>query len=321
VSLLPARGLIVGVDIGATKIAAGLGTPHGRIQARLVISTPREDPDRLVTAVADLVAELARGQPRVTAVGLGTCGRVDPVDQSVMSSIALGWSRPVALRALLEARTGLPVFIDNDVNAGALGEHAWGAGHGVDDLIYLGVGTGIGAGIVLGGRLYRGATGAAGEIGHMVIDLDGPPCPCGNRGCLEVLAGGKALGAFASTDVPGDSALAAIALGQGAVSARDVFEAARAGDAHAQRLVRRTAEYLAVAIVNVVNVFDPQRVILGGGLAQTGDLLVTAVREALGHWTGCFVDGRKALVSTALGQDAALVGAVAVARHGLEARS
>jgi glucokinase len=320
VSLVPPPDVLVGVDIGATKIAAGVGASDGRILERLVVPTPREDPERLVDAVAGLVSRLRRGRPGLAAVGVGTCGRVDPVSRVVSSSIALGWPRPVPLGAMLAAHTGGPVLVDNDVNAGALGEQAWGAGRGVDDFIYLGVGTGVGAGIVIGGRLHRGATGAAGEVGHMVIDLDGPPCPCGNRGCLEVLAGGKALGLAASADIAPGSALAEVAHTRGAVTARDVLEAASRGDAHAGRLVRRTGEYLAVAIVNLVNVFDPQRVILGGGLTQTGDLLVVAVRAALGRWTACFADGRKALVPAALGGDAALAGAVAVARQGLDAR-
>jgi glucokinase len=138
-----------------------------------------------------------------------------------------------------------------------------------------------------------------------------------------MLASGKAVGVAASAAVTAGSAspaLAGIARTRGAVTARDVFEAAGRGDAYAQRLVHRTGEYLAVAVVNLVNIFDPQLVILGGGLTHTGDLLVTAVHDALGRWTACFTDGRKALARAALGQDAALAGAVAVARQGLDAR-
>ena len=321
VSLVSAPDVVIGVDIGATKIAAGVAGPDGRILRRLLLPTPRENPELLVDAIVALVAELRRDGPGVVAVGVGTCGRVDLVHRTVISSIALGWSHPVALAAMLTARTGGPVFVDNDVNAGALGEQAWGAGRGIADFIYLGVGTGVGAGIGIGGRLHRGASGAAGEVGHMVIDLDGPACPCGSRGCLEVLAGGKALGAAACADVragTASQALAELARVQGAISARDVFVAAERGDPYAARLVRRTGEYLAVAIVNLVNVFDPQRIILGGGLTQTGNLLVASIREALDRRPACFAGGDTLLAPAALGEDAALAGAVAVARQGLE---
>jgi glucokinase len=254
---------------------------------------------------------------------VGTCGRVDPGSGEVTSSIALGWRHPVPLRALLAARTGGTVFVDNDVNAGAVGERLWGAGHDLADFVYLSVGTGVGAGIVIGGRLYRGATGAAGEVGHLVIDLDGPACPCGNRGCLEVLAGGKAVGAAATADVAAgaaSTALAAVAARGEAITARDVFAAASDGDPYAQRLVHRTGEYLAVAVANLVNLFDPQRVILGGGLTRTGDLLLAAIRDGLGRWAACLADGRKALVPAALGEDTGVAGAIGVALQGLGAR-
>lgn len=314
-------GLLLGIDIGATKIAAGLGTADGEIQDRRIAPTVREDPARLVEDIAGLVAALRASRDEVPrAIGVGCCGRVSPGPGRVESSLALGWPRAVALARLVAERTGVPVFVDNDVNAGALGELAWGAGRGCAHLVYVSVGTGIGAGIVAGGRLHGGATGSAGEVGHMVIDLHGPPCPCGNRGCLEALASGKAIGLAVTAELragPVASELAALAARAGAVTARDVFAAAAAGDAYARRVVARTGDYLAVAVANLVNLFDPERVIIGGGLTHTKDLLLDAVRAALSRWTAGPADGTWTVAPAGLGADAGMAGAMAVALRGL----
>jgi glucokinase len=324
VSLTSPADLLLGIDIGATKIAAGIAAGDGRIRDRLVVPTPRHDPDRLVEEVAALVERLRRGAAGPAAIGVGACGRVKTASGEVNTSLALGWRHPVALRARLAARTGCPVFLDNDVNAGALGEHRWGAARDLADVVYVSVGTGIGAGILIGGRLYRGAGGAAGEVGHMVVDADGPPCPCGNRGCLEVLASGQAVGATASAAIAGGAAspaLEALARDGTAITARDVFAAASGGDAYARGLVQRTGEWLAVAVVNLVNLFDPQRVVLGGGLTHTGDLLVAAVRDALGRRAGWLATDPKVLVPAALGPDTGVAGAAAVALDALRTQA
>jgi glucokinase len=313
--------LVIGLDVGATKVAAGLGRADGTILERRVIATRRLDPDRLLDDLGELVADLHRSGPDAPVnIGIGICGLVEPETGRVARSIALGWSEPFALRDALTRRTGCRVLVDNDVNAGALGEQRWGAGVGVDDFVYLSVGTGIGAGIVLGGRLQGGASGAAGEVGHMVIDLRGRPCRCGNRGCLEALASGQAVGEIVTAElasgVAASSSLATIAASGRAITARDVFSAAAAGEPYACDVVRRTGEYLAVAVVNLVNLLDPRRVVVGGGLTHTGHLLVDAIREALGRWTACGGDAAKIVLPAALGEDTGLRGAMAVALQG-----
>jgi glucokinase len=161
--------LIIGLDVGATKIAAALGDRAGTILERRVIPTARVDSDRLLDDLGDVVAELRPNRPETpVTIGVGICGLVNSQTGEVSRSIALGWPGPVALRDRLAARTGCRVFVDNDVNAGALGEQRWGAGAGFEHFVYVSVGTGIGAGIVIGGRLHPGASGAAGEIGHTV---------------------------------------------------------------------------------------------------------------------------------------------------------
>jgi glucokinase len=316
----PRDELLLGIDIGATKIAAGLGRADGTILHRRVIATTRLDPDRLLDDVSALVAELRRTRPgEPVTIGVGICGLVQPGTGNVARSIALGWPRPVPLGDVLAARTGCRVVVDNDVNAGAVGEQTSGAGAGVDDFVYVSVGTGVGAGIVIGGRLHRGASGAAGEVGHMVIDLRGPTCPCGNRGCLEVLASGKAVGQTATADVAAGAqspALSMIAAGGEPITARDVFAAAADGDAYALDVVRHTGEFLAIAVANLVNLFDPGRVVLGGGLTHTGHLLLDAVRLGLERWTACVGDATKIVVPAKLGADTGLAGAMAVALRG-----
>src|SRR5829696_4886604 len=184
-------GLAIGVDIGGTKVAAGVVDADGHILARLRRDTPAQDPAKVEDIIADCIRELAADHD-VEAAGLGAAGFVDAARSTVLFAPNLAW-RNEPLRAAIEQRTGLPVVVENDANAAAWAETRFGAGHGQPHTVTLTVGTGLGGGIVLGGELLRGAFGAAAEVGHMNLVPDGRPCGCGNAGCWEQYASGRAL--------------------------------------------------------------------------------------------------------------------------------
>ena len=184
-------GLAIGVDIGGTKVAAGVVDDEGRVLARLRRDTPAHDPDKVEDVIAEAIRELAADH-EVEAAGLGAAGFVDAARSTVLFAPNLAW-RNQPLRAAVEQRTGLPVVVENDANAAAWGETRFGAGHGQRFTVTVTVGTGLGGGVVLGGELIRGAFGAAAEVGHLSIVPDGRPCGCGNAGCWEQYASGRAL--------------------------------------------------------------------------------------------------------------------------------
>jgi glucokinase len=316
----------VGVDVGATKTAVGIGTHEGRLLAKRVVPTVLGDPAAQADLVAATIAGLQWEVPppdRPAAIGIGICGGVER-DGMVHGPIALGWPDPVDFAALVEARTGVRATIDNDVTAGAIAEHRWGAGRGIDDFMYLAIGTGIGAGLVLNGRLYRGARNLAGEIGHLSVDVDGLPCACGNRGCIEASCGGKPASDHLSARLAGPDAGASPGLQHvlrthGMVTTRDLFAHAAVGDAFAQREVERMALHLAAAIVNVINLLDLERVVVGGGQVQNR-VLLPAIQRALEGWRPYLARGRDLVAPAGLGEDAGLIGALGVVVEAEEER-
>jgi glucokinase len=276
-----ARQPIIGVDVGGTKVAAA--AIDGPRATATVIEAPTDlrHSEGLIDGIVAAITEVAAGE-RPAAVGVGVPSQVDHQTGTVMSSVNIPL-QGVALREELGKRLGgVPVFVDNDANVAALAE-AYTAG--VDYLVMYTLGTGVGGGIVIDGRIYRGATGLGAELGHVVIRADGPECPgnCPNRGCLEALCSGTALGRDArevAKDRP-DSALGRRVTTRGEVSGRDVVELAREGDQDSLRLLERFADNLGVGLANAVNAFEPQLIVIGGGLSQACDLFLDrAVAEA-----------------------------------------
>jgi predicted NBD/HSP70 family sugar kinase len=309
----------VGVDVGATKTAVAIGDEAGRLLAKRVVPTLLHDPE----AEADLVAATIAGLRQEAGgaaggdlvVGIGICGGVDR-SAMVHGPDALGWDEPVDFGGLVAARTGALTAIDNDVTAGAIAEGRWGAGRGIDDFMYLAIGTGIGAGLVLNGRLYRGARNLAGEIGHMSVDVDGLACSCGSRGCIEASCGGKPASDRLTARLSGPDAAASPGLQHvlrthGTVTTRDLFAYAAAGDAYAIREVDRMALHLAAAIVNVVNLLDLERVVVGGGQVQNR-VLLPAIERALRARPPYLDRGPDLLVPAGLGEDTGVLGALGV---------
>ena len=322
---------VAGVDLGGTKIAVGLvevpkvmGSRAGwRLATRVERPTPgREGPAAVLNAMAEAVkracADAGVPVPVLAGVGVGAPGPLDAARGVVVQAPNLGW-REVDVVGSLRARLGVPVFLENDANAAALGEWWAGAGRGTRHFIYVTVSTGIGGGIVIDGQLYVGAHGAAGEVGHMVIVADGGPlCACGQRGCLEALASGTAIArrareALAASPHEG-GILRELADGDPArVDARLVAEAARRGDALARRVLEETWRYLGAGLVNLMNLFDPELIALGGGVSRMGELMLEPLRRYVREHAVPGPAAGTRLVPAALGADAGIVGAAAVA--------
>lgn len=260
--------LLAGVDVGGTKVAALVVDARGDVVGRAVEpmtgpSTPAEV-DPIIVAIRAALADAGADAADLSAIGVGVPGRVDPNAGMVLLAVNLGWrDRPLA--ALVEERLGVPCALENDVRAAAAGLVGRPAAAGAVSLAYVAVGTGVGAGLVLDGRLYRGVRGMAGEIGHVVIEPDGPRCACGQQGCLETVAAGPAIARMAREAIAGagETSLRMVE----PLTARAVYDAARAGDPLALHLADRVGRALGRAILGLVLTYDLERVVLGGGVA------------------------------------------------------
>ena len=279
----PQRRRAVGIDIGGTKIATGVVTADGYIVERALVPTPMDDEPATVLAMLGAIEELRARHPGVEAIGVGAAGLVE------WPSGRVRWAphnayRELSLRRLLYEATGLPTVVDNDANAAAWAEARFGAGVGSDHMVLLTVGTGIGGGLVLGGQVYRGSSGFGVEVGHMIVDPDGPACPCGQRGCWERFASGSGLGRLAREAVGGGRADRVLALAGGdpeAVRGEHVTRAVAEGDAQAVEVLGRFAWWVALGLANLANIFDPEAFVLGGGLVRAGEALLAPTASAL----------------------------------------
>ncbi|HEX9775052.1 MAG TPA: ROK family protein [Actinomycetota bacterium] len=307
----------IGVDVGGTKIAAGVVDATGNVILRRQIQTEAADERAVVAGIVKVCRELQASAPGALALGVGAAGLVDHERGVVINAPNISW-RNVHLRAMLQDRLNLRVAVDNDANVAALGEALYGAGRGAGDQVMVTVGTGVGGGLVIGGRIYRGARGLGAEIGHMVIAADGPACACGNRGCLEVMASGNAIGRLARERAgsPDAAALVERAGSVEAVTGEAVTEAASAGDPFAAGVVAEAGGWLGLGVANLVNVLDPDVVIVGGGAAAgCGELLLGPARDSMAaHLLGRPDRAPPPMIPASLGRDAGLVGAAALTR-------
>ena len=310
--------LTIGVDVGGTKIAAGAVDGGGRILAKLRRPTPSASPELTALVIAEAVTSLLGRYP-ARAVGVGAAGFVDETRSTVSFAPNLAW-RDEPLRDKVEALVGLPVVVENDANASAWAEVRFGAACGLGHVLFIGVGTGIGAGFVLGGQLYRGRWGMAGEPGHMRVVPEGRLCGCGNRGCWEQYASGNALVAEAR-DIARRSPSAAIRLLQLAggrpegIGGQEVTTAAREGDPAALRCFGIVGAWLGQGLADLAAILDPGCFVIGGGVSEAGDLLVGPARAAYEKGlTGVRYRPRAEIRLATLGPDAGLVGAADLAR-------
>lgn len=311
--------LILGVDLGGTKIATALATAQGEILARGRRPTPAQaGPDVVIKSICATIGKILSAKKlessQLLGIGIAAAGIIDSDKGKVISSPNLpGWHE-VPLRDAVEQRFGIPVYLGNDATLAALGEWRFGLKKGIANLIYITVSTGIGGGIIADGKLYTGVCGVAGEIGHMTIDINGPKCNCGNIGCWETLASGTALAREAVKQIREGAKTSIIELVNGDISkidAKVVDLAAKQGDELAKELISRLGYYLGVGLVNLVNIFNPELILIGGGVAKTGDLLlqpaIKVVKERAFSTPANAVKIKPAL----LGDDSGLLGAAA----------
>ena len=270
--------------------------------------------ERLIEELSEELLEAMQARPDVLAAGLGIPATIDRERGVAIQAVNLEIS-DVPLRDEMHKRLGLPVYMDNDANVAALAEFLYGAGRGARDVVMLTIGTGIGGGLILGGDVYRGSTGAAAELGHIVIEEDGPPCQgnCPNHGCVEALASGTAI-AKAGTEAAQRDPESALgkALAKGPIVGRTVTELALAGDGPAREVVAQAGRHIGVALTSLANIFDPDVFVIGGGVSAVGDLLLDPAREELRSRALPPMNERPVKLAE-LGGDAGMIGAAAMA--------
>jgi glucokinase len=309
----------IGVDLGGTKMLVGALAGTEILCESREASTGQSE-EELVELLVREVSEAREARPGVAAVGLGIPATIDHDRGIAISAVNL----PIAdlpIRDLVSERVGLPVFVDNDATVAALAEHLYGAARGCDYAVMLTIGTGIGGGLILGGEVYRGATGAGAELGHTVIDFNGPPCQgnCPGRGCIETLASGTAIGRegrlVAESDP--DSVLATMLAEGHPIDGKAVTEAALGGDPSAIAVFDLVGSRLGAALVTFANIFEPEVILLGGGAMAAGDLLLEPARLTLRE-RALRPMNEIPIVAAELGPDAGMIGAAAMARIELE---
>jgi len=308
---------VMAIDLGGTKIACGIISDNCQVLAKECYLTLADEGvdsviNRIVLAIEQIILPRGVALSQLYGISIAAAGAIDaPRGIITLSPNLPGW-RDIPLRDIIRERLGIKTWLINDTNAAALAEHQLGAGQGIKNLLYLTVGTGIGGAVILGGRLYTGASGSAGEIGHMTIDANGLRCKCGNIGCLETLASGTAVAREAIRRVSrGEgSSLSEIVAGRiGSITAEHVAMAAWDGDCLALDVINKAATYLGVGLVNLVNIFNPEMIIIGGGLAKMGDLLLNPARQVVREKAFAVSAEAVGILPTQLGDDAGILGA------------
>ena len=307
---------VLAIDIGGTKLAAGIVDGSGSILARGEVPTlaaegPERVLDRIVRLANDVLGAPGGSADAIQRIGIGCAGPVDRQAGLILNPPNLpGWVR-VPLVERIEKALGRPAVLENDANAAALGEFRYGAGKGASSLVYLTVSTGIGGGIILDGKIWHGVKDGAGEVGHMTLLPDGPLCGCGNRGCLEALASGPAIARRArealATERPSRLREA------GDFTAADVVRLAQEGDALAAQVWDETVRYLGLGVAAIVTILAPGRVVIGGGVAKAGDFLFAPLRREVRRRVTLVAVESVPILPAALGPDVGILGAAAVA--------
>ena len=303
---------VAGIDIGGTKIALAVADLEGHFIEQTRFPTRLEEgPHRIIETA---LSELERTGAGLASVGVACAGPLDRERGLILSPPNLpGWDEFPIVK-LVEERLGVPVLLDNDANAAALGEHRHGAGRGYQHLVYITISTGIGGGVIVDGRLLHGVYDGAGEVGHMTVLLDGPVCGCGGRGCLEALCSGTGLARRARERLASGTASSLNSLDPAEVTGQVVAEAARAGDALASQVWDEMIHYLAVGVGNLFNVLAPEAIVIGGGISTAGEQLFGPLRERVRARVRMLPPEKLNILQASLGGDSALHGAVLLAQ-------
>ena len=306
---------VIGVDLGGTKISTAISTIEGNILANVVLPTKAEEGEvavlgRIIQSIDEVIVGSSTSIDEVEAIGIGSPGPLDAKKGIIITTPNLPFKDYNLVQPLKE-KYNIPVYLDNDANAAAIGEYMFGAGKGKESIIYFTVSTGVGGGAVLDGKVYRGHTSNALEIGHTTVDPNGPRCNCGNLGCLEAMSSGTAIAKkgkeAVSTNV--ETSLKKY----DTITSYEVFKEAEAGDEVAKDIIDNALTYLGIGVANAIATFDPEMIIIGGGVSKAGDIVFDTVRKVVNK--RCFKSMAESceIVPAGLGSDAGVVGAVALA--------
>jgi glucokinase len=279
----------VGIDIGGTNIKAGVVSEDGRVIAQWAELTEHKDKDTLIKQITKIVENFKKKYV-IKGVGIGVAGLVDYEEGVVRVSPHLPLKN-IPLRSILTDQLGLPVSVDNDANAGGLGERYYGMGRTTPNFVFLTLGTGIGGAVFINGELIRGTKGFAGELGHMIIDINGPQCDCGSRGCLEAIASGSVIEKIAGT------------------GASEVTKAASAGEDKAKELLTSIGKKLGIGIANILNILDPELIIVGGKVSRAGALILNPAIQVAMTQSLAYGSRKTSIKISTLGDEAGILGA------------
>ena len=314
----------IGLDLGGTKIAAALVGENGKPAFKAAdLTHPEEGVDAVIERMAACIRNLqAQSEAPLSGLGIGTAGMTDSLNGVVIMASNLKWKN-VPVRILLSEKLGSDwlerTWVDKDTNAAALGEMLYGVGRGSQHLLYVTVGTGIGGGMVLDGKLYHGASQGASDIGHLVLLPNGPLCGCGKRGCLEALASGTAIARIAGEALQsGTNSLLSSVLDSKPLSAQDVVEAARLGDGLSLEILEKAGAWLGQGLAYYVDINNPELIIIGGGIAAAGELLLEPVKRAIRQFALPNNVQTVQVLPAGLGPDSGVIGAAALAWHHLK---
>ncbi|HYY44477.1 MAG TPA: ROK family protein [Actinomycetota bacterium] len=305
----------IGIDIGGTATKGGLVSRDGRVLLRVEIPTDIDAGTKTAITVAEELLRRADDvDAEVTCIGVGAAGFVEASAGAITFSPNLVYDDPF-VAAAIKARFGLPVVVDNDANVAVWGERSFGSAQGLDHVVLFTLGTGIGSGVIAGGKLLRGSTGAAAELGHTVVFADGPMCTCGLRGCLEQMASGTAIARMARQALSEgrESTILSFAGDIESVRSIHVAKAARELDELARSILAEAGRFLGIGLSNAVNVFDPDTIVLAGSVTRAGEPYLGAARDALSAATNAQRRRPQRLDATSLGADVGIVGAAALA--------
>jgi glucokinase len=314
---------LIGVDLGGTTTKLAFINYYGEILHKWEIPTDNSEEGKNITiniakAIDRKLEELDLTKDKIIGLGMGAPGPVNLATGVVYNTVNLGWNDNYPLKDLLEVETSLPVIIDNDANCAALGEMWKGAGNGAKDLVCVTLGTGVGGGVIANGDIVQGVSGAAGEIGHITsVPLGGAQCNCGKTGCLETIASATGIvrQAIEKLQLSEDGELAKIYKENGQITAKDVFDTARLGDATSLSVVSDTALHLGLALANAANTLNPEKIVLGGGVSKAGDILLKPVVENFSKFSFPRVRESTVIDIATLGNDAGVIGAAWLAKN------
>lgn len=309
------KNLVIGIDLGGTKISGAIADTSGNIINKYTIPTNANQGEqivlqRIMSVIDKLIEESGENTEKIKAIGIGSPGPLDPKKGMIITTPNLPFKN-FKLVEPINNKYKIPTFLDNDANVAAIGEYMLGAGRGTQNMVYITVSTGIGGGAILNGKIYRGNTFNALEVGHMTIEPEGPKCNCGNHGCVEALGSGTAIARQAMECIKNGDNTSLLSYEK--VTAAEVFKEAAKGDALSQKILDKSLEYLGIGVANLITILDPEVFVIGGGVTNGGSIVFEKVQQVVNKRCFQVMAENCRIVPAMLGNDAGVIGAVSLA--------